>query len=462
MSSATDTNLSRRFAEAMSVRDGSTAAGFLMPLYFVCTLLPISYTIAGQSLSPLRVLLLVLFIPYAIRILQGKVGRLTAVDLLMAAHAGWIFLALVMVHGTSRIPYAGITVVELVGGYLLGRVLVRSVNDYRRMIRLLLNSLIFLLPFALIELITGHIVIAEIAGNIFDTISRGRSAYGRMGLERVYAVFAHPILYGLYCSLAIANLYYMARGKGFLRFTGMLFATFMTFMSLSSAPLLACMLQFMLIGWDKITNGKWKILIILSITGYVVIDALSNRTPVTILIETLTFNAATGWTRIAIWEYGMRNAMANPIFGIGFNDWVRPFWLTGSVDNFWLYTAMAFGFPAATLLIVAVLSHFIFSMKAKLKGDDRLRIRTGHLITLAATCFTLATVHMWGAAAVFVMFYIGSGAWMYTSESAVSDDEDADQVPETRSGNNYVRGQAEPRYTRFAPANTRNEKANSR
>ena len=461
MSSTTDTNLTRRVAEAMGVRDGAAVASFLMPLYFICTLLPISLTIAGQSLSPLRVLLLVLFIPFAARILQGKVGRVTPVDLLMAAHAAWIFLALIVVHGTARIPYAGITVVELVGGYLLGRVLVRGVDDYRRMIRFLLNSLIFLLPFALIELITGTIVIAEIVGNVFETISRGRSAYGRMGLERVYAVFAHPILYGLFCSLAIANLYYMARGKGFLRFTGMLFATFMTFMSLSSAPLLACMLQFMLIAWDKITKGKWKLLIILSITFYVVIDSLSNRTPVTILIETLTFNASTGWTRIAIFEYGMRNAMANPLFGIGFNDWVRPFWLTSSVDNFWLFTAMSYGFPAVIFLIIAMLIHFAASMRAQLKGDDRLRIRTGHLITLAAICFTLATVHMWGAAAVFVMFYIGSGAWIYTSEGALRDADD-EPIEEDSGSSTYARGQAEPRYTRFAPSNKRQDRRERR
>ena len=55
MSSTTDTNLTRRVAEAMGVRDGAAVASFLMPLYFICTLLPISLTIAGQSLSPLRV-----------------------------------------------------------------------------------------------------------------------------------------------------------------------------------------------------------------------------------------------------------------------------------------------------------------------------------------------------------------------------------------------------------------------
>ena len=30
--------------------------------------------------------------------------------------------------------------------------------------------------------------------------------------------------------------------------------------------------------------------------------------------------------------------------------------------------------------------------------------------------FILCTVHIWGAALVFVMLYIGAGAWFYTGE----------------------------------------------
>lgn len=432
-------------ASGTNPAEESRPAPWIMPLYFCVTLMPIALTVAGLRLTPLRVMLLVLFIPYLLRIFRGATGRITAVDILMMLHAIWIVVALMVVHGPERLPFAGITMVELVGGYLLGRTLVRNGSDYRRMIRLLLYSMIFLFPFALVELFTGRLVIPSVVGVVFETVHRGASAYGRMGLERVYAVFEHPILFGMFCSLAIANLFYMARGTSFWRYSGMVFAIGMTFMSLSSAPLLACGLQIMMILWDKITKGAWKLFIILGAISYVVVDLLSNRTPITILIETLTFNSGTGWTRIAIFEFGISNVYDNPIFGLGFNDWERPFWLTSSVDNFWLLTTMRYGFVGAGFLVAAFLWHFISLVRAPISDDTTQRIRTGYTLTLAATCFTMVTVHLWGAVGVFVMFYLGAGAWLYTTP----DPGDKADSPDREASNPEDPGVR--RYSRFAP-----------
>ncbi len=393
-----------------------------LPLYMVTTLLPLSITLLSLRLTPLRVLLLALFIPFLIRIVRGEAGRFTVIDVLMMLHAAWITLALVVVHGTSKIPFAGITMVELVGGYLMGRVLIRNAEDYLRFVRLMVAAMLFLLPFAVLELLTGRILIAEIIGIAFETISRADSATARMGLERVYTVFEHPILYGLFCSIAFANLYYLV-GRTFLfRWGGLSLTTFMTFASLSSAPLLACGLQGGMILWDRITRGAWTIFVVLGVVGYVTVDALSNRTPITILIETLTFNAGTGWTRIAIFEWGIQNAIDHPLFGIGFNDWERPQWLTDSVDNFWLLTTMRFGFICAGFLVAAFVVHIIATLRATIEDPKVKLLRTGYLIALLATCFSMVTVHIWGAVGVFVMFYLGAGSWFYTASHDTEDD----------------------------------------
>ena len=383
-----------------------------------------SLTILGLRLTPLRILLLVLFIPYLSRVLRGKAGKISLVDWLMLFHAVWIALALMVVHGPEKIPFAGITMVELVGGYFMGRVLIRSNEDYRKMVLFHLYALILLLPFAVVELLTGRLVIPEIVGHFFETTSRYSNHYGsatgRMGLERVYAVFEHPILFGMFCSLGIANLFYFGRGKSTLRVAGMLLAVFMAFMSLSSAPLLACGLQAILMVWDKITKGAWKTILIIGVLGYITLDSLSNRTPITILIETLTFNSGTGWTRIAIFEYGIQNAIAHPIFGIGFNDWIRPYWLTSSVDNFWLLNTMRYGFVGAGFLVFAFAVHLVKTMISPISDPDTRRLRVGYVIALTATCFTLATVHVWGAVGVFIMFYLGAGGWFYNHDEAPS------------------------------------------
>lgn len=404
---------------AAAPKVAAAAGSGLLVLYFIFMLLPISKEVGGLLLSPLRVMLLILFVPYFFKVFRGDLGGRTKVDTLMICHAAWIFVALIAVHGTSRIPFAGITMVELVGGYFLGRVLVRDAVDYKRMIRIMIYTMIFLAPFALIELKTGRLVIPDLLRPVFDTIYRGKSAYGRWGLERVYTVFDHPILFGLYCSVIMVNIFYLVKHNIFGRIIGAVFAFGMTFMSLSSAPLLSCGMQFLLIGWDKITKGKWTIFIITSVVMYVVIDALSNRTPVTILIETLTFNASTGWTRIAIFESGIRAVQSSPFVGIGFNDWPRPHWLTSSVDNFWLLTAMRYGFVGAGLLVAAFLVHFYKIMKAPVKNEEVHRLRTGYGIGLAAICFTMVTVHVWGSVGIFVMFYLGAGSWVYSNDKVL-------------------------------------------
>ena len=39
--------------------------------------------------------------------------------------------------------------------------------------------------------------------------------------------------------------------------------------------------------------------------------------------------------------------------------------------------------------------------------------RKGYLFALAGVCLVLGTVFIWNASSVFVMMYIGAGAWFY-------------------------------------------------
>ena len=64
------------------------------------------------------------------------------------------------------------------------------------------------------------------------------------------------------------------------------------------------MLQFCLIGWDRISGGRWKLLIGIAVILYVFLSVASNRGPLIIFIDTLTFSQGTAWTRVAQWEFG--------------------------------------------------------------------------------------------------------------------------------------------------------------
>lgn len=428
----------------------SDASGALLILFVLTLLTPVAFEMVGTRLSPNRLFLLASIVPFAIRIVSGQIGRFTLVDLFFLLHGVWIFVALIAVEGVSRIPFAGITAVELVGGYFVGRALVTNAAGYRRLFTIVLVALICLLPFAVYESFTGKMLIPDLLRPVFETPYRGRSAYGRMGLERVYGVFSHPILWGLFCALTLANFVALARGNVGKIVFAMIFTLYTTFLSLSAAPLIAYGLQVGLLTWGWIMGGKWKILLIGSAVGYVLIDLLSDRTPVTILIETLTFNPATGYTRIAIFDAGWAAVKGSPLFGIGFNDWSRPHWLTSSVDNFWLLTAMRYGMVGVGFFILAVLAHFWLLARARIIDPDTAAIRVGHAIALAGVSFTLGTVHIWDTVSVFVMFYIGAGAWMYAFEPTGIAAQDGDQAAsELQMQNRYTRfpPQSEPRTT---------------
>ena len=111
----------------------------------------------------------------------------------------------------------------------------------------------------------------------------------------------------------------------------------------------------------------------------------------------------------------VQNVMDNPLMGLGLNDWARPDWLADTVDNFWLLTAMQAGLPALAFLVIALVIHVVRIVKVEGLDEQTRDIRTGYLVVLAGTVFTLSTVHVWDAMAVFIMFFIGAGSFLFTS-----------------------------------------------
>ena len=384
----------------------------LLAVFLIALLLPIQPELGGQRLDPYRLLLLILFLPFLAAILKHRAGPFTIIDKMMVCYGSWTVVTLVFHHGMAKLAYASILAIMLLGGYLAGRLLIRNAQDYRRFIEYFLVLLLILLPFALFELITSRMVITEIFGKLFPVISNFNKM--RYGLFRVQVVFPHAILFGLFCSIGFANVLYIYRSHFFGCLVRLALVVGMTFMSLSSAPLLSIAIQSIAAGWDKVTRGRWLILLISFVLMYAFLSLASNRGPIILLIEKLTFNPGTAWWRVYIWEYGVQSVMTHPLFGLGLNDWARPSWLSSTVDNFWLLTAMQAGIPALAFLVVAIVIHVFRIVRANELDAQTQRIRTGYLIALAGTALTLGTVHAWDALAVFIMFFIGSGSFLYT------------------------------------------------
>jgi O-antigen ligase len=163
------------------------------------------------------------------------------------------------------------------------------------------------------------------------------------------------------------------------------------------------------------------------------------------MIETLTLNAQTAWWRVYIWNFGTQNVIDNPVLGLGLNDWVRPEWLTASVDNFWLLIAMRHGLPAILLLVLGLVLHLWRIIRVRDISESDNKVRIAYLIGFVSLCFVLSTVHAWGAPSVLVMFYFGMGAYLYTGGARATNEAGMVGPPELAGPDRQLR------YSRFSP-----------
>ncbi len=455
--SVTETAPLRAPSDRAAATSAVAVPTLLIGIFIISLLPPIYFFIGTLRLSTDRLLLLILFIPMVLKFVGGQAGRIQLCDVLIILFSIWLIITFVFHHGLERLNYSIISMVEILGAYLAGRVLVRSAAAYRTFMMLFLLSMLFLLPFGLVELFTNRNILQEVFGQFFPHYVKGRTSYGRMGLERVMAGFPHPILFGLFCSVAFASAAAVFGKSAFRWLAVALFVVGMTFMSLSSGPLIAIAAQLVLLLWGKITGGKWWLFALLFWSAYITVDLLSNRTPITIMINYITFNPATAWARVNIYTFGIREVWANPLFGIGLNDWARPYWLTGSVDNFWLLNAMRHGVPGFLFVFGTMLALCRAICKADIPSAELRRWRTGYIITVTGLVVTLCTVHIWSEVAVFVFFFLGAGMWFTEAATRNADGEDAppsgDLAPPdqaraapTRKGRSVGRDQ--PRYVR--------------
>jgi hypothetical protein len=356
-------------------------------------------------------------------------------------------------HGIERLPYAIVVTSEMIGGYLAGRIMIQSAADYRRFVDYLFLSLMIFLPFAIFELFTFRAPIIELLGMFFPTQEKYLDARTAFNLSRVQVVFPHAILFGLYCSFILGNVYYLYGGTFLRKVPRVVVVGSMSWMSLSSAAILSLAFQLIMILWDIVMRRRWKMLLGIVVFLYVFLSVFSNRGPVILVIEYLTLNPRTAWWRVHQWDYGTISVGNHPLFGIGLNDWERPHFLVGSVDNFWLLLAMRHGLPLIICFVLAIAVHILQIVRQKGLDADLSAIRTGYMVSLVGLILTLATVHVWNALAALVSFYIGAGAFLYTRGDGVIKGVD-DPAPNVAGTPSVA---PDMRYTRFAPRRGKRE-----
>jgi O-antigen ligase len=244
----------------------------------------------------------------------------------------------------------------------------------------------------------------------------------RMGLERTFGPFDHPILYGVFSASAISLAYFvLAEGrlmnlKGMAKVIGVGLATFM---SASAGPYVVLIMQGFVALWQRVlghVKGRWAALFTMFAMMYIAIDLFSEKTPFHVFVNNFTFSRQSAYNRILIFEFGSAEVRRNPIFGIGLGDWERPAWMSDSMDNFWLVTAVRYGLPALVLLLALLLGIVWQVGQRKDLSPEWRRARHAWAFTLFGIAVAAATVHLWNALFVLFLFLLGAGAWLLDAQ----------------------------------------------
>ena len=105
----------------------------------------------------------------------------------------------------------------------------------------------------------------------------------------------------------------------------------------------------------------------------------------------------------------------HPVFGIGLNDWTKPWWRADktSFENFWLGQAMRFGLPSFVFLALAWGISFARIAMQKTLSPEEADYRRGYLIALTGLTIVLVTTGPWNSSSVLLMIYVGAGGWFY-------------------------------------------------
>jgi hypothetical protein len=391
------------------------AALFLLAL---ATPPELSVNAGSLRISAYRAVLLAFCIPCFVRLATKKAGPWHVCDGLIIFHSFWAALAMINYAGIGQgLESGGIYFIEATGAYLLGRCYVTNTADYAAMSRLMMRVVFCMCGIAMIESVTGQHFVREFSRAVLGGPSLP-FIEPRMGLHRAYGSFDHPILFGIFCASTFSLAFYYSPpdrpGKPPWLRTGV--TVLATFFSLSAGAFSALGVQIMLVAWDLMTRGigrRWTILSSIFATIMLVISLSSNRSPLKVFLTYFTFSTGTGYNRLRIFDCGSAEVARHPILGIGLGDWERPSWMvSGSMDNFWLATAVRYGLPAFFAFAGAVIFLGIQIGVTQYPSKELRNCRSAWIIGMIGLSIAGSTVHYWNALFCLFCFLIGSGVWI--------------------------------------------------
>ncbi len=402
-------------AAVWEVVGGGQAA--LIGLVVISMLIPAAQNVGSLRLTPSLILLTIATVPMIGLWLGGRAGRFILADWLMLAYCLWATLALVAASGiVEALQPAGVVFLQTFSAYLAGRLLIRGPAAFKLLFRLAAIAAMVVVPALLVETLTGVKVMLKI-GSLFGSALPEIIKEKRLGLVRAQGAFEHPILMGVYYATLLGPSYYVFHKNRPTIFgiISSIIVIMCAICSVSTGALLSFNVQLALMAWSRllrVVSNRWRLLTILLILAYLGLDMVTTRSPFHTFVRYATFDFNASYNRILIWQYGSAEAIRHPFFGIGLGDWKRPEFMSNSMDNFWLVTAVRYGMPALAILVCSIIA--VLARAGRIDYEDgRLTLmRRGITFGLVATMIAICSVHLWNATYTWLIFLIGSAAWL--------------------------------------------------
>lgn len=352
--------------------------------------------------------------PWLIYSIPRQRIRLCAADWFLLLAVAWIFISLSQTESSDRIlKNGGALFFDIGAAYFMGRVSLANTRSLRVFLILVAPGYLVAGLLVFLEAVTGHYFVQPFFIGIFGSGGENATfsiADRRLGMLRGVGPFAHPILAGLDLA-CLLPLYALSGIRRWPRAAG-LWAAMLSLFTLSSAAVLALGIQAALMGYNALTTRfrdiSWAAFVKCLFALVVFLQVFTKSGPVGLAIRFLAIDKWTAYYRTLIWQYGSITVNNHPWFGIGFEDWPRPAWMPGTVDNYWLLVAMQYGVPGviprALLVIYAIVGTSLAASRQTGADRDLVRALAISLALLALMAFTVA---FWGNAQSWFYLIVG-------------------------------------------------------
>ena len=397
-----------------------------LKILLVAIFLPegLSVFIGDARLSPARIVLIALLVPVMLRwAAAGPRSVLIPSDLTAIAAGIWIVAAAMVTGGfMDGLKGGGALALDFAGAYYAFRRLLGPVNSSVRLIRFSGKLIMVVIALALLDPLTGKLFTYEVVKRLTGYTIVGwewaaeyhADTMFRKGFVRAMGPMEHSILFGAACAwfgtLALFTFPLRTLGK-----VVAVAALVGIVASQAKAPLLAYAIALGLAGLYDVTRqfaARWRVVGCL-VAAYVAVVFLFSSSPIATLLRFGGLDPQAGWYREAIWETAGPLVLHSPLFGLGLTgnwDWQASSALVGgSVDAFWLASAMMFGIPGSLLVFLTIVGAFwrgsIDKSPYLSREEQRLSVALG--IVAATTVFLGFTVHIWGACWILLGAFAG-------------------------------------------------------